>query len=511
MKRTIVKWIFSIILIISICEAEESHFGVQGAISKFADEMKEAGIEITREWIEWDIIEPKNNQYNWDPMDEKVRKANEAGIEILGYFNFTPSWAQQDPDAQFSISPILNMDEFREFAKAVAKRYDGKQGFGEMKYIGILNEVTVPEFFDFKNDDYGTWLINGYEGVKDGNDDAVVLIGAFIDPITESPNPTMRVFIDDMLANYHQYYNIINFHSYSSNDEGILETIQYVQNRMEAFDVDKPMWITETATLTSVEEPDWKNILARGVIKRYSMAFEKGISKVFWFSFVSTPTPEEHSESEESKTIGLGWALKDEQVYHPRPAYNTYKLMTSKLAGFNSVDKISDSDGQYKFTFSNKNHVYVLWRDNGSSPLPPEITGTVIVTDYLGNEEIEKADDITLTENPIFVEIYEERDQIIPSTNEVKILGGKKGYINPMQGENATILFKAAAPGVVTIKIYTTAGLLVWETSKDTDGNEDSITWNCTNSKKYIVSSGIYILHINCPGIDLKKKIAIVK
>lgn len=511
MKRTIGKWIFSIIFIISICEAEESHFGVQGAISKFADGMKEAGIEITREWIEWDIIEPNNNQYNWDPMDEKVRKANEAGIEILGYFNFTPSWAQQDPNCDIAICPIKDFSEFREFAKKVAERYDGKHEHGEMKYIGILNEVTISDFFDFENDDYGTWLINGYEGLKEGNPNVIVLIGAFLDPNTLKPDSTTHQLIDDMVANYNQYYDIINFHSYSESNEGIIDTTQYIKERMDFYGVDKPLWITETATLTLIEKPDWQHIVAKGIIKRYTMAFGEDVERVFWFSFVGSPTAEEHSDGLESKTIALGWALKDEQTYHPRPAYNTYKLMTSKLAGFNSVDKISDSDGQYKFTFSNKNHVYVLWRDNGSSPLPPEIAGTVIVTDYLGNEEIEKADDITLTENPIFVEIYEERDQIIPSTNEVKILGGKKGYVNPTQGEEVKIFFKAAAPGRVTIKIYTMSGLLVWETSKYTYGNDDSITWNCTNRKKNVVSSGSYILYINCPGIDLKKKIAIVK
>ena len=34
---------------------KDSHFGMGGGLPLFADELEEAGIEITREWIEWNI------------------------------------------------------------------------------------------------------------------------------------------------------------------------------------------------------------------------------------------------------------------------------------------------------------------------------------------------------------------------------------------------------------------------------------------------------------------------
>lgn len=127
-----------------------THFGVQGAIIVFPNEMKEAGIEIARQWIDWNKTEPiENDVYDWAHMDEVVQSANNAGIELLGYFYGTPEWAKINPGSDYDICEINDMNDFREFAKDVAKRYDGSNpGLGEMKYIGILNEITYPDFFE---------------------------------------------------------------------------------------------------------------------------------------------------------------------------------------------------------------------------------------------------------------------------------------------------------------------------------------------------------------------------
>jgi hypothetical protein len=98
---------------------------------------------------------------------------------------------------------------------------------------------------------------------------------------------------------------------------------------------------------------------------------------------------------------GLGWDIKPEYEFHKRPAYDTYKLMLAKLSGFNSVERITDT--QYKFTVNNK-PVYVLWSDSGTGDVPTEIKGVVKVTNYLGEGRIMQTNQITVTESPVFVE-----------------------------------------------------------------------------------------------------------
>lgn len=416
----------------SLCFVEQhrcSRFGVNGGIEKFSNELQNAGVDITREWIAWNQIEPAKGQFDWSAMDEKVRKANSARIDILGDFVGMPSWASKGEfkcasevkqkylkDNKKGPKPPLPKDmpkisdfcapkdinDFKAFAKAVAQRYDGKHGHGEMKYIEILNEVTIPMFYDFKDPEnpYELWLVNGYQAIKEGNPRAKVLIGGFVNPLD-----AMK-FVDRMLKDYSLYYDIVNFHVYNEDDTTVIEATQYLKGRMQTFGVNKPVWITETATITRPGDADFKDKVARGVVKRYVMAFAQGVEKVFWWPFMGLPTPDEYpgkvNANQKVVSAALAWGVKEGHDFHPRPAFKAYTVMTSKLKGFSSVKKISDS--QYMFIFANKDPAYVLWSDSGIATLLAGLKGEVKVTDYLGNEETQQASGVVLTEDPIFLE-----------------------------------------------------------------------------------------------------------
>ena len=87
---------------------------------------------------------------------------------------------------------------------------------------------------------------------------------------------------------------------------------------------------------------------------------------------------------------------------HPTNNYYAYKTLISKLKGFESVTKLTGD--QYKFTFANKSPVYVFWCDSGQCPISTQISGILKTTDYLGNEMMVDASQITLTVSPIFLE-----------------------------------------------------------------------------------------------------------
>ena len=440
----------------------DSHFGMGGGLPMFAAELEEAGIEITRQWIEWRRIEPEDDVYNWTEMDEIVKNANERDMEVLGYFAFMPTWAMNmsNPKCQIILktgppSPCepLDWNDYKEFARNVSERYDGtkyvcgelsNEYCGEMKYIEIWNEVQG--FAIMNSTEYEPWLINGYQAVKQGNPNAQVLVGAVHSPLGGNVNGSGQDtidFVDAMIRDYDQYYDIFNFHAYEFEDSFVGETINYIKGRMDNYGVDKPMWLTETATFIGIikcNNLSWYDNMAKGVIKRYAQALGNDVEKVFWYVFMSLPTEEEDSTGVKCGTAtdslgGLGWVYPkglglpiDE--FHPRPTYYTYKNMTSKLSGFTSVTKLTDS--QYKFTFTDKDPVYVLWCDSGSCSIDLEITGNVKVTDYLGNEETKDASTITLTESPVFVEETTE----IPGTayklvnviNETNITPGDGAY-----------------------------------------------------------------------------------
>ena len=224
-----------------------------------------------------------------------------------------------------------------------------------MKYIEIWNEVQG--FGEMNSKEYEPWLIKGYQAVKEGNPDVQVLVGAVHSPIDfngGNSGQTTEEFIAAMLRDYSQYYDIFNFHIYQRRDGVIGETVDYMKGLMEAYNVNKPMWITETATFwpnVICDNLEWYDEVARGVVKRYAQALGNGVEKVFWYTFTALPTIEEDPTGVECKEPtnflmgGLGWVFPkgsglSVDEFHPRPAFNTYKLMISKLSGFSSVEKI---------------------------------------------------------------------------------------------------------------------------------------------------------------------------
>ncbi len=108
------------------------------------------------------------------------------------------------------------------------------------------------------------------------------------------------------------------------------------------------------------------------------------------------------------------------------------------------------------------------------------------------------------------VSVFLEKDVNTPK-GEVKIQGGVKGYVNPSLGEGAKIHFNTIEQGKVTATIYTLNGHLVWKKTILANPGKDFIMWDCKNNDKTVVSSGVYIVYVEGPGINSIKKVAIIK
>jgi len=107
-----------------------------------------------------------------------------------------------------------------------------------------------------------------------------------------------------------------------------------------------------------------------------------------------------------------------------------------------------------------------------------------------------------------------EEELIIPGLEEgkIKIQAGSEGWANPLKGEEVNIYLKPKHSGNVSIEIYTIAGQLVWdEEISVTGGVQEQVVWNCRNKSDEVVSSGIYVVHVKGGGIDMVKKVAVVK
>lgn len=94
----------------------------------------------------------------------------------------------------------------------------------------------------------------------------------------------------------------------------------------------------------------------------------------------------------------------------------------------------------------------------------------------------------------------------------VTVIGGVYGYVRPDEAEYARIIFKPPESGVVEVKLYDQTGHLIWEQSKSvSSGVETYIDWQCIDENNDKVVSGIYEVIVSGPGINEKKRIAVVR
>jgi hypothetical protein len=231
-------------------------------------------------------------------------------------------------------------------------------------------------FFIGSAEDYFDILNATYQSVKGADSSAYVVQGGMAGVFVDHAE-----FWDDVLdLGGSNYFDIANIHSINS-DSVAINAPEFKQY-LDQHGVDMPFWVTEVE-IGSMEsekdgerEEDTTDLLITNVVQ----AFESGADKIFLPGIMNPST------------------FKDEKPGLEDSYYAT-KVLVSKLNYFNSVEKLND--GQYKFT-SDDDVVYVLWGENN---IPQEITGQVKITNSSEEETTLNAEDLSLTDSPIFVEI----------------------------------------------------------------------------------------------------------
>jgi hypothetical protein len=357
--------------------------------------------------LNWDAIERESGEYDWSKTDEYVKKAQNYGFRTLATI-----WPFNDRDQLIchSDEPTVINDEFAEelasrrykpcdmeaysnFVRAMVERYNG-DGVGDMpglqygiKYWEVSNEPSMQEtpltFFQGTPANYFDILQTTYTAVKTADPGAKVLYAGMAGAGGEVQDFWENVFFDIGADNY---FDIANIHIIGFGDEETLNTA-WLRNLLSSYNTDKPIWVTE-AEILGVGRSDEEH--AEVLVKGYVGAFGNGTDKVFYTTFRTWEKPGEKGGSRESALIDAGGKK--------RPAYYALETLIKKIDCFTSVEKLAE--GQYKFVAENK-PVYVLW---GAGSLPPEISGTVKVTDISGNEQQMDVSQITLNDSPIYVE-----------------------------------------------------------------------------------------------------------
>jgi hypothetical protein len=347
----------------------------------------------------WGEIETSPGIFNWERCDKEVENSQRYGVNIVATIWPFADWDQSTCHSKISDSGSLifnelgryrqkpcDMNAYENFITKLVERYDA-DGIDDMpgllvpiKYWEVSNEPSMQEdwlvFFVGPAVDYFDILNSTYNSIKNADESSMVLKGGMAGVMKD-----MTDFWDEIFdLGGSNYFDIGNIHSINSDSDAV-NAPEYKQY-LETKEINKSFWVTEVELVSKDIEKDIneeKN--AYFLITNFVQAFYSGAEKIFHPGIMISSNKYEPGK---------------ENIYY------ALKTLVSKIDYFESCEKLAE--GQFKFLV-NGTAVYVLWGENNISE---EIVGQILLTDVSGSESILDADELILTEKPVFIEILKD-------------------------------------------------------------------------------------------------------
>ncbi|GCE23423.1 beta-galactosidase [Dictyobacter kobayashii] len=266
-------------------------------------DLQQLNINWVRYQQNWSSIEPQPGHYNWQQLDNAVALANTSHIHMSFPLQTAPRWALRQTCASRLLFP--GATEMAAYGRAVAQRYNGKNGHGYIESYEIGNEEFDSLWTGNWNESiscrqpyfYGPILKATYSAVKAASPGALVGMAAIWWVNTPHIQDYMQWLYQHDLGSS---FDFANFHYYvCANDPASTagerpsfdkewQLIHYVMSQYG--DGQKPIWATEIGWNTSGVAQDVHCIIspqtqANYLLKTAQMAMASHIIRhIFWYT-----------------------------------------------------------------------------------------------------------------------------------------------------------------------------------------------------------------------------------
>ena len=307
------------------------------------DKLAAAGVDWVRIDVGWCSIEPERRKgiSDWyvDNLDSAVDGARDRGMQVLMTLWCTPRWASSASGDEYvtRAAPPRDLDEYRRIAQWSAHHWAGRVAAWE-----IWNEPDLPAFFGGDVDGYAELLKAGYAGIKAGDPEADVVLGA---PVPNDVHWLRSLY----KAGAADHFDVMATHPYSvpgnrppEMDDGTfagLPSVDAVKRLMGRYgDDDKPIWFTEFGWSThdndgdeskwqkGVTEQEQADYVARSI--RYIACERPYVEKAFFYVERDRPLPADADPHTEHVSR---FGLLDENM-EPKPSYEALASMLTRSA-----------------------------------------------------------------------------------------------------------------------------------------------------------------------------------
>lgn len=401
----------------------------------------------------WGEIETSPGAYDWSISDEMISASQQQDIYLLAMVKPFAGWDQEtchrDPAydaalprnggaATIKVGSPCDMQAYGSFLRQLVERYDG-DGTDDMpglaipvKYWEIMNEPSMQggetggmgeelKFFVGTPEEYLEILRTSYESIKEADPGAQVAHAGMA-----GMQPQFVAFWKPVFSGGGgEYFDIANIHAISVDEHRQdLFTISF-RRLLEQYGLgDKPIWITEVQLGSLAERPEDTGAFEELLVKASVFSLAHGADKLFYIeNWLFWDNPE--------MLAGPAPMGEEGPKEKPKPPLSStqkvYLNLVSMINDFDSIEVLADDFqekivagpapdggqgaggapeatsviGQYGFKKGDRT-VYVLW---GEAPLPPQISGDVILTDIYGDSSRVAASSVRLSDVPVFIEV----------------------------------------------------------------------------------------------------------
>lgn len=314
--------------------------------------VQQMGFTWVKQTFAWRDIEPQQKgHYEWDLPDAVVRRIGKRGnLKLIARLDRQPFWAQAPGAAELENAPPADLQDFGDFCRALALRYEGK-----IQAYQIWNEPNLSREWGHRPPnpaEYVELLKTCYVAIKSADPQALV-ISAPMAPTGTSSDEAMpdEVFIEQMYqAGAAPYFDIlgVNAPGYKAPPEMspaevaqrpelggqrffAFRHVEDIRAIMEKYgDGDKQVAILEFGWTTDPIHPEyaWHAVSeaeqADYLVRAYKYAYENWAPWISLMSVLSLANPD-WTEADEQ----YWWAISypDWPENKLRPAYYALKDM----------------------------------------------------------------------------------------------------------------------------------------------------------------------------------------
>ncbi len=311
-----------------------------------AEMVRQAGFQWVRFQVRWESLEPRPGEWDFRPIDRVLAAYEAAGLSVLASVVAAPEWARAT-DGGIVADPVT----FREAMRRLASRYRGRIHAWEIwNEQNLAHELHGP----VRVEPYCAVLRAGYEGVKAGDPEALVVFGGLTPTGVNDPAIAMDdvAYLEAFYAldggTCTRYFDVLGAHAnatlnppdtlwperpgpgpgWRDHPSFYFRRVEQLRAVMERHGDRRPVWITEFGWTTNNPAPGYEygQYVSEGQQAEYLVrAFEIARTRWPWvtgmfvwnlnFSTIVGPEDEKGPWS----VLNPDWS--------PRPAYRALSAM----------------------------------------------------------------------------------------------------------------------------------------------------------------------------------------